>query len=68
MYDPNDDAERRGLWDELADLMSWWEVPWCIGGDFNVVRFPSERSGDSNYSIAKVEILEFIWQFTRSNN
>jgi hypothetical protein len=25
------------LWDELARLMSWWEMPWCIGGDFNVV-------------------------------
>jgi hypothetical protein len=68
VYGLNDDAERRGLWDELAGLMHWWEVPWCIGGDFNVVRFPSERYGDSNCSVAKVEILEFIWQFTWSNN
>jgi hypothetical protein len=24
--------------------MSWWNLPWCIGGDFIVTRFPSERS------------------------
>jgi hypothetical protein len=41
VYGPNDDKERRDLWAKLAGLMSWWEMPWCIGGDFNVVRFPS---------------------------
>jgi len=19
------------LWDELAGLLSWWNLPWCIG-------------------------------------
>jgi exonuclease III len=42
VYGPNDDRDRRELWDEFAWLMSWWELPRCIGGDFNVVRFPSE--------------------------
>jgi hypothetical protein len=37
VYGPNDDVERRGLWEELAGLMSMWELPWCMGGDFNVV-------------------------------
>jgi hypothetical protein len=31
------------MWEELAGVASWWGVPWVIGGDFNVVRFPSER-------------------------
>jgi hypothetical protein len=61
VYGPNDDGDRRVLWDELAGLMSWWEMPWCIGGDFNVVRFPSERLGDSGYSAAMMEFSEFIF-------
>jgi exonuclease III len=80
VYGPNGDVERRVLWEELAGLMSVWEVPWCIGGDFNIVRFPSERSSDSNYSTAMMEFSDFIaeqglvdiplvgGQFTWSNN
>jgi hypothetical protein len=43
VYGPNDDGERSILWDEMVGLMSWWDMPWCFGGDLNVVRFPSER-------------------------
>jgi hypothetical protein len=57
----NDDMDRRELWDELVGLMSWWEMPWCIGGDFNVVCFPSERSGVSGYSAAMEVFSEFIF-------
>jgi hypothetical protein len=34
VYGPNIDVEWRILWEEFAGLMSVWEVPWCIGGDF----------------------------------
>jgi hypothetical protein len=54
-------VDRRELWDELAWLMSWWEMPWYIGGDFNVVRFPSERLGVSDYSAAMEEFSKFIF-------
>ena len=40
VYGPNSDRDRSFLWEELAGLRSWWDVPWCVGGDFNVVRFP----------------------------
>jgi hypothetical protein len=45
VYGPNRDANRRQLWEELAGLMCIWELPWCIGGDFNVTLFHNERSG-----------------------
>jgi exonuclease III len=60
VYGPNGDFERRCLWDELAGLMSCWDLPWCIGGDFNVVRFPSERSGGRRISGAMREFSDFI--------
>jgi hypothetical protein len=31
------------LWEELAGLISIWDMPWCIGGDFNVTLFMDER-------------------------
>jgi hypothetical protein len=43
VYGPNMDTLRSSLWDELAGLSTWWVLHWCIGGDFNVIRFPAER-------------------------
>ena len=45
VYGPQSDRERPLMWDELSGLASWWGTPWCVGGDFNVVRFPTERLG-----------------------
>jgi hypothetical protein len=45
VYGLNRDAHRRQMWEELAGLMCIWEMPWCIGGDFNVTLFHNERSG-----------------------
>ena len=47
---PNSDRDRSFLWEELASLRSWWDVPWCVGGDFNVVQFPSECSSSANFT------------------
>ena len=44
VYGPNIDTERAVLWEELSGIHSWWNAPWCIGGDFNVTRFPTERA------------------------
>lgn len=32
VYSPNIDVDRRLLWDELASVLSWWNLPWCNGG------------------------------------
>ena len=42
VYGPNVDRERRLLWEEMSGLHSWWNLPWCVLGDFNVVRFPTK--------------------------
>ena len=42
VYGPNLHQDRRFLCEELCGLNSWWRVLWCVGVDFNVVRFPSE--------------------------
>lgn len=34
---------------------------WCIGGDFNVTCFPSERSGESWLCLAMADFSDFIF-------
>jgi hypothetical protein len=63
VYGPNVDREMGILWEELADLISWWDVPWCIGGDFNVVRFPSEKSIMPGFTPSIQHISDFIADF-----
>jgi hypothetical protein len=60
VYGPNLDIFRRFLWEELAGLISWWDIPWCIGGDLNVTHFPSERSGGVRYNPAMSDFSDFI--------
>ncbi|KAG6637440.1 hypothetical protein CIPAW_11G178800, partial [Carya illinoinensis] len=60
-YGPNVDNSRHLLWEELAGVHSWWNLPMCIGGDFNIIRFPSERSGDSRLRPAMTEFSDFIF-------
>jgi exonuclease III len=60
VYGPNLDSHQRSLWDELAGLLSWWDLHWCIGGDFNVIHFPCERLGVTHLSPAMMEFFDFI--------
>ena len=68
------------MWDELSGLATWWGTSWCVGGDFNVIRFLSERSGADQFTLAMNDFSEFIFslglmdipleggKFTWSNN
>jgi hypothetical protein len=60
VYGPNLDMDRRLLWDELAGVLSLWNLPCCLGGDFNVTRFPSERLGTARLDHAIMEFSYFI--------
>jgi exonuclease III len=61
VYGPQSNRDRRVMWDELSGLATWWGTPWCVGGDFNVIRFPSERSGAEHFTPGMNDFSEFIF-------
>ncbi|XP_028105282.1 uncharacterized protein LOC114304318 [Camellia sinensis] len=79
VYAPNDVQKRSILWKLLSTLKSSFPSPWCIGGDFNEIRFMSERRGcsrrgrgmkDFNELIDKLELVDMPMlgrQFTWCN-
>ena len=46
IYGPCRQRERNSFWEELADLFGYCGDRWCLGGDFNVVRFTAEKSNE----------------------
>ncbi|RVW35863.1 hypothetical protein CK203_084632 [Vitis vinifera] len=44
VYGPVCRREREDFWEELGAIRGLWSDPWCVGGDFNRIRFPGERS------------------------
>jgi hypothetical protein len=60
VYGPQTDRERLLMWYELAGISSWWDVPWCIGRNLNVVRFPSEKLRGLTFTQAMVGFADFI--------
>ncbi|XP_059445313.1 uncharacterized protein LOC132177112 [Corylus avellana] len=46
VYGPNEEVERRALWDELAGLMRVWEVPWWNEEVFGDIGRKKELLGD----------------------
>ena len=49
------------MWEELTGIYYLWGSHWCIEGDFNVVRFPSERSGGHQISTTMHGFSDFIY-------
>ena len=60
VYGPNLNNRRRLMWEELIGLVSLWDLPWCLGGDFNIIRFPSERLGAASFSRAMYGFSDFV--------
>jgi hypothetical protein len=61
VYSPNSDRDRTPLWDELAGILSWSNLPWCVGDDFNVTCFPNERPGEARLCPTMMEFSDFIF-------
>ena len=43
VYGPSVKVEREEFLSELGAIRGLWNEPWYVAGDFNVIRFPSER-------------------------
>jgi hypothetical protein len=53
IYGSTINSQRNIFWQELSHIRSISNLPWLIGGDFNVVRYRSEKKGRSfNHSIS----------------
>ena len=42
-------GERR-FFSELGAIKGLWNEPWCVAGDFNMIRFPFQRSREGRMS------------------
>ncbi|KAL4271167.1 hypothetical protein GQ457_13G010790 [Hibiscus cannabinus] len=60
VYGPSTNAEKREFFSELSDLISSYNIPWILGGDFNVFLHLDEKIGFS-YNNASIGIFnEFV--------
>jgi len=59
VYRPNDDHLRSALLEDCCYLSSW-DIPLCLGGDSNVIRFPLERYTGGRLSCVMREFSIFI--------
>ncbi|XP_019082000.1 uncharacterized protein LOC109124331 [Vitis vinifera] len=59
-YGPTLGNAREDFWDEFGAIRGLWSDPWCIRGDFNVVRFPGEHSGASRLTSAMRRFTKVI--------
>lgn len=60
VYGPNGNISRRLLCYKLAGIYSWWNLPWCIEGDFNVTHFSRKRLGGGSNRSPMMEFLDFL--------
>ena len=60
VYGPSMKVEREEFLSELGAIRGLWNEPWCVAGDFNMIRFPSERSRGGRLSPSMRRFTEVI--------
>lgn len=45
IYGPTGNQRRDRFWNDLDEIRVRWNGLWCVGGDFNVIRFSDEKLG-----------------------
>ncbi|RVW28979.1 LINE-1 reverse transcriptase-like [Vitis vinifera] len=60
VYGPSLMKEREDFWAELGAVRGLWSDPWCVAGDFNVVRFPVESSRGGRLSASMRRFSEIM--------
>ena len=41
-------------------MHSRWDTAWCVIGDFNIIRYPSERLGCETFRVSLVQLFEKV--------
>ena len=52
VYGPVYSRDREVFWEELESIKGLWRDPWCMRGDFNMVRYLEEHSRRGGLSIS----------------
>ncbi|RVW78982.1 Exonuclease 1 [Vitis vinifera] len=60
VYGPTLRRYRELFWEELQAIRGLWNDPWCVGGDFNMIRFPNECRRGGRVSSSMRRFLEVI--------
>ena len=60
VYDPTMKRYRELFWEELGAIRGLGNDPWCICGDFNMIRFPNERRRGGRVSPSMRRFSEVI--------
>lgn len=60
IYAPNNIEEREEVWWEVGAVRGLFDGPWIVCGDFNIVRFPSEKKNCSRTTRVMTDLSDFI--------
>ena len=60
VYGPVERSFKEFFWEELGSIRGLWNGPWCLGGDFNEILSPNERSRGGRISPAMRRFSEIL--------